>query len=141
MLPTAAAIFSFDAIVQNPDRRLGNPNCLVRQDDLRIIDHEFAFSHGLIIGWKAPWVIGSLHDFATSGNHIFREGLKGRAIDFSPIRNAWANVLDEHVQDYMDGIPTEWTGVNQSVTLAVQLIRDARDNIDGCLDEIRRVLA
>ena len=141
MLPTAAAIFAFDGIVQNPDRCLGNPNCLVRQDDLRIFDHEFAFSHGLVLGWKAPWVIGGLHDFAAKGNHIFREGLRGRAIDFSPIRNAWANVLDEHVQHYMDSIPAEWTGVHQSVTRAIQLIRDARDNIGGCLDEIRRVLA
>lgn len=49
MLPAAAAIFTFDGIIQNPDRRSDNPNCLVRGDDLRIFDHELAFSHDLPI--------------------------------------------------------------------------------------------
>lgn len=39
----AAAVFLFDAIIQNFDRRSANPNCLVRGDELRIIDHEATF--------------------------------------------------------------------------------------------------
>lgn len=33
MLPMAAGIFVFDGIIQNPDRRSVNPNCLVRGDE------------------------------------------------------------------------------------------------------------
>jgi len=49
MVPVALATLVFDAIIQNPDRRLGNPNCLVRGDMFRIFDHELAFAHRLIL--------------------------------------------------------------------------------------------
>jgi hypothetical protein len=48
MLPVAAAIFVFDAIVQNADRRVDNANCLVKGNEIRIIDHEMTFTHGLV---------------------------------------------------------------------------------------------
>jgi hypothetical protein len=57
-LPVAAAIFTFDAIIQNVDRRIDNPNCLVKGSQLRIFDHELAFTHGVVIGWKPPWSLG-----------------------------------------------------------------------------------
>src|SRR5262249_26198574 len=31
------------AIIQNPDRRTENPNCLVRGESIRIFDHDLAF--------------------------------------------------------------------------------------------------
>jgi hypothetical protein len=37
MVPLALATFVFDAIIQNPDRRSGNPNCLVRGDEFRFL--------------------------------------------------------------------------------------------------------
>jgi hypothetical protein len=49
MYDTAAAVFAFDAIIQNPDRRTTNPNCLVRGEDIRIIDHELAFAHRVVL--------------------------------------------------------------------------------------------
>ena len=58
LLQTAAATLVFDGIIQNPDRRVGNPNCLVKGDEVRLIDHELALAHGVILLWKAPWVIG-----------------------------------------------------------------------------------
>lgn len=62
MLPVAAAIFTFDAIIQNADRRTDNPNCFVKGDQIHIFDHELAFTHGLVIGWKPPWMSGSLRN-------------------------------------------------------------------------------
>lgn len=47
MYPLAAQILLFDAIIQNQDRRTNNPNCLVRGNELLIIDHELAFTHQL----------------------------------------------------------------------------------------------
>lgn len=61
MVQTAAAIFLFDAVSDNPDRRDGNPNCLIRGDDLRIIDHELCFSPVVLLGWRPPWQLGALH--------------------------------------------------------------------------------
>ncbi|WP_298962954.1 HipA family kinase [uncultured Roseibium sp.] len=141
MVPEAAAIFMFDAIIQNPDRRDGNPNCMVRGTDLRIFDHELAFNAGLIIGWVPPWNPGGLNWIDRPGAHIFLQGLKGRAIDYKPIKDCWSSLSDERILEYRDAVPNVWAGVGPAVDAALQLIRGARDNIDGCLNEMRRVLA
>jgi hypothetical protein len=140
MLPTAASIFVFDAIIQNPDRRSDNPNCFVRGEELRIFDHELAFSHGLVIGWKPPWVLGGLKSMETNGNHIFRRGLKGRNVDYSPIRATWTDLSDDKIKDYVTALPSEWRDVGKVAEGATSLIREARDNIDGILEEVKRVL-
>jgi hypothetical protein len=49
MVDTAAGVFAFDAIIQNPDRRAENPNCLVRGENIRIFDHEFTFGHRPVV--------------------------------------------------------------------------------------------
>lgn len=144
MLPIAAGIFVFDGIIQNPDRRSINPNCLVRGDELRIFDHEMAFSHDLpIIGqpWTPPWLLGGLKSMETNGNHIFRAGLKGRTIDFGPIRAAWTGLSDAHIADYERALPAEWTDVASAAASATKLIRDARNNIDAVLNEVKRVIS
>jgi hypothetical protein len=140
MLPTAAAILVFDALSQNPDRRSDNPNCLVRGHELRIFDHELAFAHGLIIGWKPPWTLGGLNSLAIHGNHIFREGLRQRELDFAPIRDAWMDLSDARLAEYELAIPPEWPGGQVAAQSAVSLIKGAREKIDACLVELQRVL-
>jgi hypothetical protein len=44
MWQAAVNIFSFDALIENPDRRTGNPNLFSRGDDFLVYDHEMAFS-------------------------------------------------------------------------------------------------
>ena len=141
MLAVAAAIFTFDAIIQNVDRRTDNPNCFVKGSQIRIFDHELTFTHGVVIGWKPPWTLGGLKPLETPGFHIFRAGLVGRAIDFGPIRAAWAGLPDGRIAEYETVLPREWAGAAGAVKTALALIRDARDNIDACLAEVKRVLA
>ncbi len=140
LLPCAAAIFAFDGITQNPDRREGNPNCLVKGDDVRVIDHELAFRHNLVLFWKAPWVIGGLRDLEQAGAHIFRPGLRGRVIDFGAIRDTWQGLSDARISDYGSAVPVEWSTATNFVETALELIKNARDNIDACILEIQRVL-
>jgi hypothetical protein len=113
---------------------------LVRGNQIRIFDHELAFTHGVVVGWRPPWVLGGLKPMETPGFHIFRIGLVGRAIDFGPIRSAWSGLSDGRIAEYERVLPTEWTGVAAAVKTALALIRDARDNIDACLEEVKRVL-
>jgi hypothetical protein len=141
MRPVAAGILLFDAIIQNPDRRAENPNCLVRGDDLRIIDHELAFMHRLILGWKAPWLMGGMRDLATPGRHIFVSGLKGAALDFEPIRSRWTALSDARLKEYAGSVPPEWAAANADIDVALKLIADARDNLDACIAELGRVLS
>ena len=140
MLPIAAAIFAFDAIIQNPDRRDGNPNCIFRGDECRIFDHELCFAHDKILFWKPPWALDGLNTLTTPGNHIFRVGLRRRKLDFSDIRYRWRELPDARLRAYEKAIPVEWDAAVASVTAALRLIGDARDNIDGCIKEIERVL-
>jgi hypothetical protein len=141
MVATALGIFTFDAIIQNADRRDGNPNCLVLGEHLRIIDHELAFSHRLVIvGWKPPWQTGALQDFVAPGTHIFRDKLRKLPLDFAPIRGAWSALSDSRVEGYAAALPAEWSTAAADVTAAIRLIKDARDHIDGCLAEVQRVL-
>lgn len=140
MIPSAAAIMTFDGIIQNPDRRSDNPNCLTRGEELRIFDHELAFTHGMVIGWKAPWTIGGLSVLETPGFHIFKTSLQGKLIDYHPIRASWLSLTDERIASYGSSIPPEWSNASNFVASALQLVKNARDNIDACLTELDRVL-
>lgn len=139
--PMAAGILLFDAIIQNPDRRVENPNCLVRGTELRIIDHELAFAHRLILFWRAPWALGGMRDFETPGRHIFVHELKGAPFDFSEIKSRWSALSDARLQEYEGAIPPEWAVARTDVDAALSLIAEARDNIDACIGELGRVLS
>lgn len=141
MVPLALATFVFDAIIQNPDRRSSNPNCLVRGDTFRIFDHELAFAHGLIFGWKPPWTPGSLQLLEQPGFHIFRRKLRGEALDFTPVRESWKQLSDSRIDGYAATVPGEWAQAAADVAGAIALIKSARDQIDACIVEIQRVLA
>lgn len=141
MRPTATGILLFDAIIQNPDRRDENPNCLVQGNELRVIDHELAFAHRLILLWRAPWILGSMKDLETPGRHIFVRELKGAPIDFASIKSRWSGLSDARLQEYAKAIPPEWAPAQADIDAALKLIADARDNIDGCITELGRVLA
>jgi hypothetical protein len=140
MVNTAAAIFAFDAIAQNPDRRSANPNCLVRGEQIRIIDHELAFGHGLVLGWRPPWSVGGLNWLVRKGAHIFRADLRRAGIDFDAIKASWLNIDDNRLTAYGTALPADWAKAANRVQSALSLIRSAQVNIDACLAEIQRVL-
>jgi hypothetical protein len=140
MVNAALATLVFDAIIQNPDRRAENPNCLVRGTTFRIFDHEMAFAHRLIIGWRPPWEAGSLQLFETPGFHIFRHHLKRKVLDFAPVKDSWVRLTDSRIDAYAAALPGEWAAATADVASAITLIKAARDQIDLCLAEIQRVL-
>lgn len=140
MTPIAAAIFAFDAIVQNPDRRDGNANCVVRGDECRIFDHELCFAHDKILFWKPPWILDGLSSLRVPGNHIFRAGLSRKRPDFSAVSDQWQRLSDERLLEYEKAIPAEWAAAGATVTAALGLVGGARDNIAGCINELERVL-
>ena len=141
MLPKALGAFVFDAVLDNPDRRLGNPNCLVSGDRFRLIDHELAFpSPAMVIGYKSPWTLGGMSWIEQPGAHIFREGLKARSLDFTPLKAVWSGLADTRLAEYRDAIPTEWSSALPAVDEALTRIKAARDNFDGVIAEATRVL-
>lgn len=137
MVQTAAEVLAFDGFIENVDRRDGNPNCFVRGDEIRIFDHELAFPRG-IIGPK-PWSIGGLQPFTQPGHHIFRRELLAKAVDHATIRSKWSGLHDAEIEAYGAAVPDEWREEPFIADILTQ-IRQVRDNIDGCMTELNRIL-
>lgn len=137
MVQTAAEILAFDGFIENVDRRDGNPNCLVNGDQLRIFDHELAFPRGLI-GPK-PWAMGGMQSFTEPGKHIFRRELLAKPVDHATIREKWYDLRDEEIAAYGAAVPLEWRD-EEFLTDILGKIRQIRDNIDGCMTELDRIL-
>ncbi|MBA4092057.1 MAG: hypothetical protein C0494_15905 [Sphingobium sp.] len=94
----------------------------------------------MIIGWRPPWQVGSLQLMATPGQHIFRDALRGRDVDWMPITDAWKQLSDEAISDYGAVVPAEWAASQPFVQAAIEKIRNARDHIEDCAIELQRVL-
>jgi hypothetical protein len=110
-------------------------------DQLRILDHELCFMQRLILGWRPPWINGSLQAFIHQDDpHIFRDPLRGIDFDLAPIRAAWVALSDFHISGYGSCLPREWQAARQVAEDATALIKGARDQIDACLAEVKKVL-
>lgn len=139
MTATAANILLFDALIENPDRRAANPNCLVRGDQIRVIDHELAFPP-LLIGAPKPWILGALNFMEQPGMHIFRDALHKRTIDWQPMIDSWQGLSNAQLDDYEAVLPAEWDAARPAFLTAIDKIKTVRDNIQGCVAEVQRVL-
>ena len=63
-----------------------------------------------------------------------------RDIDYGPIRTAWTSLQDARLAADEAQLPAEWGVAGPAVRKAIDLVQNARDNIDGCLNEVKRVL-
>ena len=141
MLPLVLGAFVFDAVIDNADRRPSNPNCLVAGERLHLIDHELAFpSTAGLPGWRPPWQAGALSWLDRADGHLFCRELKMRNLDFGPLRQLWSGISNDRLLEYGQAIPPEWETAQPAVEEALDRVRNARDNLDGVIAEIRRVL-
>lgn len=91
VLPEEAAVevprlYGFDLAVQNPDRRIQNPNCALFENQLLAYDFEMAFSFLMLIGNTfEAWEV-SKHGIAPQ--HIFYPRLRGKLPDWNPLLTA-----------------------------------------------------
>ena len=141
MLHLALGALVFDAVIENADRRAENPNCLTAGDRFRLIDHELAFPLvSQLLDWRPPWRAGGLRWLDRADGHIFCRQLKRRQLDFGPLQALWSAISDARLMEYRNTIPPEWDDALPVVEEALDRIRSARDNFDGVITEIRRVL-
>ena len=137
----ALAILAFDAYMDNPDRTPANPNCLVKGDAFRIIDHDLAFRIGQkLFPPPEPWKPGSLQWLTRPGGHIFGAGLKGGNSDLSPVLAAWSGLSDQRLQACRAMLPSAWVEAVPAIEAALNHLRAVRDRIDDCLAELERSL-
>jgi hypothetical protein len=140
MLQSAAEIYAFDLLVQNPDRRPDNPNLQSCHEDFAIFDHELALVTEGILFWKPPWVLGALTAAGAVGQHALRAGLSGYTPDYSRLIGAWESISDARLLQYRSTLPLLWTVPPLAADTAVAFLRDLRDNIHPAMREILRTL-
>jgi hypothetical protein len=105
LIDKAAAVLLFDAMIGNDDRHRLKPNCLLRGDDIVLIDHERAFP-GLRGEFRpAAWEHGGLDVIR---NHAFFSGLHGQLPDIAGAALAWRAVTPSVASDLVAGIPAAW---------------------------------
>lgn len=105
MQAAAMKVYSFDALIQNPDRRFANPNLGSRGDDLFVYDHESAFSFILdIFPSPTPWMLGRERYL---DEHVFARALKQLMfpIDFLERLGNLSEGLTRH---FSEQVPDEW---------------------------------
>ena len=131
----AAEIFTFDALIQNPDRRTNNPNLLWKGSEIYIFDHELAFSFLYQIGTAGrPWELSdSSGDFLNS--HIFSKDLKGKKIDLSRLQGALEGIDDMTLDDLFDQLPIEWK--NDNLSRMKDYLKDVRNHSAEFIDKVK----
>jgi hypothetical protein len=134
----ALEILAFDAYIDNDDRKPSSPNCLLKGDAFRIIDHELAFRiTQKLFPRPEPWNTGYLQRLTGPDGHLFGADLRGRNLDFEPIRQAWSSISDERLRT----LPPEWAEARAAMDAAVAHLRTVRERFGDCLVELRRALA
>ena len=127
----AAAIFAFDALVQNPDRRAVNPNLWVQAEQIGVYDHEqaFAFLYLPIIGGPArPWIPAdqASNAFQFMTGHIFYPALRGATFDLEPFGEKLGGLSDGQIDTYTATVPDSWRGGHDLCAQITQYLQEAR---------------
>lgn len=134
----AVQIYSYDLLVQNPDRTAkGKPNCATLGDQLIAFDFELCFSFLLVftIGRQAqPWEV-SKHGLGSE--HLFHRVLRGEQIDWEPIRTALGRLSDGQLARLCGMLPAPWQETVQRVCTHLSAVRD---HLPEFLIELQRSL-
>jgi len=137
LIDKAAAVLLFDAMIGNDDRHRLKPNCLLRGDDIILIDHERAFP-GLRAEFRpAAWENGGLDVIR---NHAFFSGLHGQLPDFADAAQAWRAVTPSVVAELVASVPAEWldnAGRNRATHFMVEMVANV-NKVSSLLTEILR---
>jgi hypothetical protein len=106
MIPAAAQIFAFDALICNDDRRRNNPNILVRGDEIFVIDHEAAFAFLYLVASRArSWECRSRNSLQ---NHVFFFQLRRQQISLAPFTQRLAQLSDTVLETIVADLPGQW---------------------------------
>ena len=106
LIPAAARVYCLDMVLQNTDRRIGNHNCALLDDDVVIWDFDQAFSFRYpIIGGTVPcWEVGKL---GFRRNHVFYSSLQNKPIDWSWVPPIAAGIASQ-IDAWHAALPVAW---------------------------------
>jgi HipA-like protein len=136
MWQTASDIFAFDALIQNPDRRSGNPNLFTNGDRVLIFDHETAFSFLLdVLPSQTPWRLEGQRYLT---DHVFYTRLKSKLIDLAAFSLSLNGLSDILLGAILSDVPAEWsTGALPKIDSHLKVMRQRASDF---VEEVRRFL-
>lgn len=109
----AGAVFAFDCLTQNPDRRPEKPNLLEHNDGYWLIDHDMALSFvgeiligGLISPWE-PRALGS-PAFSFLSKHLFTRALAGKEEALDVFGTTLSGLQTTEIEGILAEVPTDW---------------------------------
>lgn len=108
MVRDATNIFAFDALIQNPDRRVNNPNLFTQGDNIYVYDHEetcFSFLMALLPS-KEPWNLERETYYLE--NHVFYNKLKRKEIDLADFGRMLKLLTRKVLNEIREDTPSEW---------------------------------
>lgn len=109
----AGAVFAFDCLTQNPDRRPEKPNLLEHNDGYWLIDHDMALSFVgeiLIGGPVSPWEPRALGSpaFSFLSKHLFTRALCGREDSLDAFAETLSGLKPDEIDGILGQVPPEW---------------------------------
>jgi hypothetical protein len=109
----AGAVFAFDCLSQNPDRRPEKPNLLEHNDGYWLIDHDMALSFVgeiLIGGPISPWEPRALGSpaFSYLSKHLFTRGLSGKEEALDAFAERLSGLQSGEIDAILEQVPPEW---------------------------------
>lgn len=144
LLSAAGEILAFDTFIGNPDRRVSNPNLLMKGRELAILDHEMAFTGQRDLFWKNPWESNSIKfplDLPAEFQHVFVAQFRGSHLDLDRFAGAFEAISDARLQEYHEAIPGSWIDAGAQPEAVLGYIRELRENLDAAIRELQRALA
>lgn len=132
MRETAASIFAFDALVQNPDRRAQAPttNLWARSDTIGVFDHEqtFAFLYTTLLGDPPrPWVVADqAAGFDFLKQHVFYTALKGRPLALDGFESRLGKLGKAKVANCLKQVPKDWRSGHDLCEKIADYLAEAR---------------
>ena len=131
----AAEIITFDALIQNPDRRIGKPNMFIKGDEFYIFDHELAFSFlELIEKIDSHWEQAAFSSCVRG--HFFYRQLKGRTLNLERITQGIKSMSDDFLMDIQASIPNEWK--DEEIDQIFDHLKVIVKNADLFIEGVRR---
>ena len=136
-------VFVFDALIQNSDRRVGNPNLFSSPDGFILFDHELAFPFtktvGIIGGFPNPWELTDPRYLYFLKDHIFYQSVRSNKVNFDSFHEKLTNLTEPFIDGIISKLPDEWYGKE------IEIIKDylmlAHHNADKVKKGLQEVLA
>lgn len=136
MWQDATNIFAFDALIQNPDRRIDNPNLFTRGDEVYVYDHETSFSFLFALNRSVtPW---NLEGESYLDRHVFYSRLKSKEIDLGDFAERLGALTGQVLSSIHGDVPPEWDHpVLQRIEAHLTLLREHSGEF---IEQVRRRL-